>query len=237
MSETKEPALATQQKALTQYLDSLLMEIPDVIVDEAVTETLVMAREETAVPSSDLVTEEVAVEDELSEQVFESNVKTDTVNYDIPVWGRTPFKALFFNTGEVTIAAPLEKLGAILTDYDDIKVLPGTSASYLGVIMHGGNTIRIIDFERLVEESSGDELNSSATVLMPPNRIILLEGEGVGIACRNVEEVVEIAPSEVRWRSGTSSRPWYRGIVVEKMSALLDIDALLSVLNDDANQR
>ncbi len=235
MSEEKAPALAAQQKALTQYLDSLLMEIPDVMLDEVVTETLVAPRVEVVVPASHLVTEEVIVDDESAEQTFDSDVKIDEGSYDIPVWGIAPFKALFFNVGETTLAAPLEKLGAVLTDCDEIKVLPGTSAYYLGVMVHCGNTIRIIDFERFVAESSGAEMNSSAAGLMPPNRIILIEGEGIGIACRDVAEVEEIDPSTVRWRSGKSSRPWYRGIVVEKMCALLDIDMLMSVLNDDAN--
>ena len=233
MSDKKEPRLTTQQKALTQYQDSLLMEIPDETTEELVVESPVVTEPvvETLSEPVDVVQTTEVVEPDLA--VAESEV----VASEIPDWGEEPFKTLFFNVGDTTLAAPLEKLSGILTECDDIKVIPGNTARYLGVIIHRGNTIRIVDFEHLVAELSGEPMSQVPAEVEPPKRIVLIEGERIGIACRDVAEVEEVAPSEVRWRVGTSKRPWYRGIVVGKMCALLDIDALLSILDDDGEQK
>ncbi len=217
MSDSKPAGLASQKKALTQYLDSLLMEIPEE-VPSVVSEACVDEMEKVGV-----VLEVVEVQD-----VVESPDQ-------IPEWGRQPFKALFFNVGEMTLAVPLEKLSGILTECDDIKVMPGNSERYLGVLVHRGKTIRVIDFETLVAELSGEPGVRSSDEALPPKRIVLIEGDEIGIACRNVTDIEEIEPNDVRWRVGSTKRPWYRGIVVEKMCALLDVDALLSLLNDDTD--
>ncbi|MCF6325193.1 MAG: chemotaxis protein CheW [Gammaproteobacteria bacterium] len=171
---------------------------------------------------------EVAVSSQVEVQAV-----VDSVD-QIPEWGMAPFKALFFNVGDTTLAVPLEKLSGILTECDDIKVMPGNAKRYLGVLVHRGKTIRVIDFEALVTELSGEPRVLSSGEVLPPNRIILIEGERIGIACRDVTDVEEIKTNDVRWRVGSTKRPWYRGIVVEKMCALLDVDALLLLLNDDA---
>jgi len=229
MTDSEKPVLATQQKALTQYLDSLLMEIPEEVpvVAEAVVAPVVERL--AAVEALDEVG--VIVD---TVQVQAVDVQSDNENDRlVPEWGSPSFKALFFNVGDMLLAAPLEKLSRILTECDEIKVMPGNTARYLGVLVHHGKTIRVIDFENLVAELSGEAVTPSARELAPFDRVILIEGESIGIACRAVAEVKEINASDVRWRVGTTKRLWYRGIVVGKMCALLDIDALLSLLNDD----
>ncbi|VAW86956.1 hypothetical protein MNBD_GAMMA17-1513 [hydrothermal vent metagenome] len=224
MNDKKSPPLATQSKALTQYLDSLLMEVPEEV---PVVDVAIAVIDKTDVIPEAAVSSQVEVQD-----VVESRGQ---IQDQIPEWGMAPFKALFFNVGDITLAVPLEKLSGILTECDDIKVMPGNSERYLGVLVHRGKTIRVIDFEGLVAELSGEPRVPSSGESLPSNRIILIEGERIGIACRNVTDVEEIEPNDVRWRVGSTKRPWYRGIVVEKMCALLDIDALLSLLSDDAD--
>ncbi len=231
MNDKKERGLATQEKALTQYLDSLLMEIPEATFDEPVTELKTSAENIAEVVVEQRVTE---VSDTAADIIHQSAaVEAANVANDTPVWGKRPFKALFFNVGEITLAAPLEKLGGILTECDEIKVIPGNTARYLGVILHRGQTVRVINFEHLVAELSGEPLSSAGDALLPPNRIVLIEGGSIGIACRHVDEVETVGPTDVRWRSGTTKRPWYCGIVVAKMCALLDIDVLLTILNEE----
>jgi len=233
MSGKKAPGLVTQEKALTQYLDSLLMEIPEEIPDE-VSEVVVEVATEmvTEVDVLPQVTE-VAEAEVSSEVDVQQELGPEEL---VPAWGESRFKALFFNVGDITLAAPLEKLGGVLTECDDIKVMPGNSARYLGVLVHRGKTIRVIDFENLVAELSGVPVKSSGDEIQQPGRVVLIEGERIGIACRAVAEVEEIDSSAVRWRTGSTKRPWYRGIIVGKMCALLDIDALLSLLGDDSEQ-
>lgn len=200
MNKVKESTLAIQQQALTQYLDSLLMEIPDQEGCEVIPQVLAVASAETD---------------------------------EIPEWARSPFKVLYFSVGEMQLAAPLDKCGSVITDYGDITALPGTSSYYLGVILHGGHTVRVIDFHRFVANVSGENVSKSISYATPPNRIILIEGRNIGIACRNVAETDEIAPEEIRWRRGLNKHSWYRGIVVKKMCALLDIDVMWSIVNND----
>ncbi len=224
MSDNKSLGLATQGKALTQYLDSLLMEIQEEVSDVVSDASVDNIDTAGATPE---VAEVVAVGVEAQDVVENSD--------QIPEWGMQSFKVLFFNAGESTLAVPLEKLSGILTVCGDIKVMPGDSKRYLGVLVHRGKTIRVIDFEGLVAELSGESGVPSNGEVLPSNRIILIEGERIGIACRDVTDVEEIETKDVRWRTGSTKRPWYRGIVVEKMCALLDVDALLSLLNDDAD--
>ena len=234
MNGKKERGLATQNKALTQYLDSWLMEIPEIAFDETATELPASIKNTTEVVVEQRV---IDVGDTATDIIQQSEViGTANVPDDTPIWGKHPFKALFFNVGGITLAAPLEKLGGILTECDEIKVMPGNTACYLGVIVHRGQTVRVINFEHLVAELSGETLSSAGDALLPPNRIILIEEGRIGIACRHVDEVETVAPTGVRWRSGTTKRPWYRGIVVAKMCALLDIDALLMILNEEQGQ-
>lgn len=178
MSDKKLPVLVKQDKALTQYLDSLLMEIPEA-VPEVVAETAV-----EVIDKVDVVTD-VVVKDvgEYPDQM--------------PEWGKAPFKALFFNVGEITLAVPLEKLSGILTECDDIKVMPGNSERYLGVLVHRSKTIRVIDFESLVAELSGVPKVASSDEVLPPNRIILIEGERIGIACRKAPCLPTLARQNV----------------------------------------
>ncbi len=223
MNDKKSSPLVTQDKALTQYLDSLLMEISE--------EVDVVDVSTSVIDKTDVITEAAAPSKVEVQDIVES---PDQIQEQIPEWGMAPFKALFFSVGDTTLAVPLEKLSGILTECDDMTVMPGNSECYLGVLVHRGKTIRVIDFEGLVAELSGVPRMPSSGEVSPPNRIILIEGERIGIACRNVTDVEEIEPHDVRWRAGSTKRPWYRGIVVEKMCALLDVDALLSLLSDDA---
>lgn len=236
MSEKKEQGLVSQQRALTQFLDSLLMEIPHEIPEEILEDErkppLGVMRDGASEGLPDDAVEKVS-----NTQIDLSlNSRINSGDGEIPVWGRSRFKALFFSVGGIMLAAPLAKLGGVLSKYGDIKMIPGLSGDYLGVVVYRGNTIRIIDFERLVAESGSEELLQSAQQLRPPQRILLIEGERIGIACREIGDVEEIAPDEVRWRTGISKRPWYRGIVIAKMCALLDIEMVVSILNADDNQ-
>ena len=229
MNDKQAPALATQQKALTQYLDSLLMEIPGEAVSDAPA-----AIEQNANP-----VQEVEVGSQSPEIATQERHYPEAVmgGGEIPAWGTSPFKALFFNVGEITLAAPLEKLGGVLTQCDEITVMPGNAARYLGVMVHRGNPIRILDFENLIAELSGESSALKGSERAAPKHVILIEGAGTGIACRDVAEVEQILPDDVRWRTGTTKHPWYRGIVIEKMCALLDIDVLLSILNTEHGRK
>lgn len=220
MSEEKKPELATQEKALTQYLDSLLMEIPDEYPAEA-QQTEVVERQAT-----DLESSPIEVVEEVLNETFQA----------IPTWGSAPFKVLYFNVGELTVAAPLDRLGTVLSEYGEIRSMAGAAGYYLGVVVNRGETIRVIDFSRFVASATGELASLEQDGSDRPDRIVVIEGSGIGIACRDLTEVEEVSPDEVRWRSGISHRPWYRGIMKEKMCALLDIGTLVSKLNENESE-
>ncbi len=238
MNNVKESTLTIQQQALTQYLDSLLMEIPDPTSQEVVTQASELPSENTSVVTlAPLVTTEkgavnVAFDDEA---IHETKSKDGAGSAEVPEWAVEPFKVLYFNVGEMKLAAPLDKFGGVVTDYGEIKALPGTASYYLGVILHGGHTVRVIDFHCFVANGNDNSIPQLPAEPTPFNRIILVKGKNIGIACRSVSEVEEIASDEIRWRTGLTKRAWYRGIVTEKMCALLDIDAMLSIVNSDTH--
>ena len=60
--------------------------------------------------------------------------------------------------------------------------------------------------------------------------LVMLGDSPWGLACDSLVRTERIDSADVRWRQGSSKRPWLAGMVRERMCALLDVDALLGML-------
>ena len=54
---------------------------------------------------------------------------------------------------------------------------------------------------------------------------LLLIGDGDrGLSVDSLEGTVTLEKEDVRWRGAAGQRPWYAGIIVEKLTVLLDVN-------------
>ena len=60
---------------------------------------------------------------------------------------------------------------------------------------------------------------------------LLLIGEGkVGLLIDAINTTLKIDNRAVRWRLGSVRQPWLAGIIIERLSILMDVDGLLGMI-------
>lgn len=243
------PRLSGHQQALSDYLDSLLQEVPEFSEDEptpaaspaetkapAPQEPRVVERlpvmplppvhvpEEEPAPRTERPVEEPEPEVEVSAPQPAPEPKADPV----PEWGREPFPCLLFTVDGLNLAVPLVHLNGILPWRDDLTPMPNHQSWFLGIGRNHGVNTRVVD---------------TALVVVPPERraaglgerkplgnVILIGESSWGLACTAVGEMITLSPDDVRWRSSRGQRPWLAGTVIKEMCALLDTQALADML-------
>ena len=101
----------------------------------------------------------------------------------------------------------------------------------MGLYRSGDRNIRVVDTARWVMPDRYHE-----GVPEGYEFIIRLGDSDWGMACDAVEQAIQLEPSQVKWRTERSKRPWLSGTVIEHMCALLDADTLGWLLDKDARK-
>lgn len=135
-----------------------------------------------------------------------------------------PFQALLFRVCGVQLAAPLLRLSGALPWTDRISGLAENPDRLVGVLLHRGRRVRVIDTARLILPSQNID------VARPSRHIVLLDREDWGMTCDALSEVLYIEPDAVTWREHASRRPWLAGMLRQRRCGLIDIDALAGML-------
>ncbi|MDP1708233.1 MAG: chemotaxis protein CheW [Gammaproteobacteria bacterium] len=135
-----------------------------------------------------------------------------------------PFQVLLFSVAGLTLAVPLAELHGVLTWSKGITPLPGHAPFFLGVRVHLGCNVKVIDTGALIapRQRRPEEMNL--------RHIILIGGGEWGLACEDIGEVITLRAQDVRWRSARTERPWLVGTVTAHLSALLDTQAFATEL-------
>lgn len=136
-----------------------------------------------------------------------------------------PFQALLFGVAGLTLAVPLAELHGVLTWSKCITPLPGHAPFFLGVRVHLGRNVKVIDTGVLIAPR---QRRPEGEVDL--RHIILIGGGEWGLACEDIGEVVTLRAHDVHWRSARTERPWLLGTVTEHLSALLDTQAFAAEL-------
>ena len=173
--------------------------------------------------------------DTLSEAVIEAkhNEKAITSKNKFNHYENS-FQAMFFDVAGLTVAVPLIELGGI-HNVNNITSLVGKPAWFKGVMLHRDEKINIVDTAQWVmPEKCNDELLLSLSYQF----VIMLNNSNWGLLAENLIDTVTLQPEEVKWLEPTSTRPWLSGLVKDRKCALLDVDALINLLNEgvDINQ-
>jgi purine-binding chemotaxis protein CheW len=60
--------------------------------------------------------------------------------------------------------------------------------------------------------------------------IIMLDSSPWGLACEQLVNTVTLSQDDVKWMESGGKRPWLAGLIKERMCALLDVSALIEML-------
>jgi len=141
------------------------------------------------------------------------------------------FQAMFFDVAGLTIAVPLIELGGI-HKVDKTNSLMGKPDWFKGVMLHRDEKINVVDTALWVMPEKCDEkLKNSLNY----QYIIMLNDSPWGLMAEHLVDTVVLSQDEVKWLEPSSRRPWLAGLVKEKMCALLNVSALIQLLDEGNN--
>ena len=138
------------------------------------------------------------------------------------------FQALFFNVAGLTIAVPLIELGGI-HNIEKTTSLIGKPEWYKGVMLHREEKIDVVDTALWVMPDKYDDKMKSS---LKYQYVIMLSDSKWGLTAENLVDTITLKQDEVKWLDAPSKRPWLAGLVKNKMCALLDVEALILLLDE-----
>lgn len=149
-----------------------------------------------------------------------------------PGWAEEPFECLLFDVAGLTLAVPLVCLGSIYPlDGAELTPLFGQPDWFLGILPCQAGNLKVLDTARWVmPERYREDFREGLQY------VISVEGYEWGLAVHQVSRSIRLDPSEIKWRSQRSQRPWLAGTVIEHMCALLDVSALAEMIASGATR-
>ncbi|HWV09040.1 MAG TPA: CheW domain-containing protein [Pseudomonas sp.] len=150
-----------------------------------------------------------------------------------PEWAEEPFECLLFDVAGLTLAVPLVCLGSIYPlAGQDLTPLFGQPDWFLGILPSQAGNLKVLDTARWVMPDRYREDFRQGL-----QYVISVEGYEWGLAVHQVSRSIRLDPSEIKWRSQRTQRPWLAGTVIEHMCALLDVASLAELIASGAAKR
>ncbi|PKH88755.1 MULTISPECIES: chemotaxis protein CheW [Colwellia] len=137
------------------------------------------------------------------------------------------FQAMFFKVAGLTIAVPLIELGGI-HKVDKTTSLMGKPDWFKGVMLYRDEKINVVDTALWVMPEKCDQALKDS---LNYQYIIMLNDSSWGLMAEHLVDTVVLSQDEVKWLDSSDKRPWLAGLVKEKMCALLDVSALIELLD------
>jgi purine-binding chemotaxis protein CheW len=141
------------------------------------------------------------------------------------------FQAIFFDVAGLTIAVPLIELGGI-HKVDKMTSLVGKPDWFKGVMLYRDEKINAVDTALWVMPEKYDETLKNS---LNYQYIIMLNESPWGLMAEHLVDTVVLSQEEVKWLDSSDKRPWLAGLVKDKMCALLDVNALIQLLDKGSN--
>lgn len=237
------------EKVMRDYLSALLHDEPVVENTEPQTQQLEpeLKPVEALLEQVTLQTEEALLES-VAPQVEETEAKVQVIEPDsrveqqveqnlvepvapakekLPWVAEAPFQALFFKVAGLTMAVPLTELGGI-HKVDKLNKIFGKPDWFMGLMNNRDAQYQAVDSARWVMP---EKYNESLKESLNYQYLILLGQSRWGLACESLINTVTLSPEDVKWRTQAGKRPWLAGLVKEHMCALVDVDAMISILD------
>lgn len=240
---------SAQEKAINDYLEALLQEVPEDDVasqakpvvadtaevfphDEPADTPPVVGLDQLVAQVPDVITEtETLISTQ--EQVIESVTEEPKNESGVPDWAESRFQCLLFNVSGLSLAVPLVKLNSVIPWNEGITHTPNQTEWYLGLIQHLQKQIKVIDTALLVmPENRRDKIESDPNQRF--SHILLVDNYRWGLACDSIGDVIWLEKDDVKWRKNKSSREWLSGTSLEHLCAIIDTEVFAQMLNKQA---
>jgi len=223
--ETKEQETTTAVKTETPVLVPQSLLQPEILVEDEVENDTEHVE----------VVETIEVKHEVEETVISTSEETKIwIPEDREMvrenWSDEPFQTLLFEVSGLALALPLVKLGGIHRIDEDITPLFGKPDWFLGLTPGLEGNINVIDTTRWVMPNKYQQAKEAG---LNYKFIILLGDTNWGLACSHVQNAITLEPDNIRWRTTAGKRPWLAGMLIDEMCALLDVDTLIYLLEEN----
>lgn len=249
------------QEAAVEFADSIsLDEFEAAVLEEQVRDARAMPEAYAVVtkpyaepsarplvlPTVELKTPTIVLPAEAPQPVVENTAVTQTMQasadallapepmlHGRPEWAEGPFECLLFDVAGLTLAVPLVCLGSIYPlEGQELTPLFGQPDWFLGILPCQAGNLKVLDTARWVmPDRYRDDFREGLQF------VISIQGYEWGLAVHQVSRSIRLDPSEVKWRSQRTQRPWLAGTVIEHMCALLDIASLAELIASGAAKR
>jgi len=260
MSQANE---TTQDKAIHDYLEALLLEVPDENVpsinpempqvklvktdieslphEEPKIEAPVVIGLENLVAQVPTISEveTVTVTEIVTETIVETEVVTqpetaiEIVDSGVPDWAEERFQCLLFKVSGLSLAVPLVKLNSVISWNEDEITETPNQTSWYLGL--------IKHLEKQVK------VIDTALLVMPENRrtnigkpslnrlgnILLVDDYKWGLACDSIGDVIWLSKEDVKWRKNKQTRAWLSGTSLEHLCAIMDTEVFAQMLTDN----
>jgi len=173
---------------------------------------------------------ETTIAEEDVDSLHTKQAKTNAHTLERQDWSKEPFQTLIFDVAGLTLALPLVKLGGIHKIEQQPTSLIGKPDWFIGLTPGYDRNISVIDTARWVMPEKYQQARDAG---LDYQFLILLGDSNWGLACSSVQNAISLSPENVRWRSATSKRPWLNGMLIDEMCALLDVDTLIHLLDEN----
>ena len=147
------------------------------------------------------------------------------VSPGIPDWAAEPFQVLMFRLHGVNLGVPLHYLDSIARWNGRSTSIPGQSWWQIGLFLHNRKLISLIDLSRLIMP---ERITSSTKTAA--GYLLLVGGARWGLTCDSIQRPKLVRAGDVRWSRNRQTRRWSHGIMIENLSVLLNVDALLEIV-------
>ncbi|PKI14930.1 chemotaxis protein CheW [Colwellia sp. 12G3] len=190
-------------------------------------------------PKEVLVSKEVIEADVIETDVIETDLlpisteksRSQPAELKEKSYRQGDFQAMFFDVAGLTIAVPLIELGGI-HKVDKMTSLMGKPDWFKGVMLYREEKINVVDTALWVMPEKCDETLKNS---LNYQYIIMLNDSPWGLMAEHLVDTVVLSQDEVKWLDSSNKRPWLAGLVKEKMCALLDVSALIQLLDKGSN--
>jgi len=226
MKQTKTPQIVKQQLALDSYLSTLLESVPEADdADEILAKPKVEAR--SVQSPAPVVVSLAEPQLQLPPQVFieqENQAKLHALSV-MPGWAQQEFQALFFKVDQLILATPLTDLSRTVKIERRISQIPGQPSWFIGLLDDQDSRIGVLDTGQLL---FGKLRGSRRDLAQKPfQRILITEDKRWGLACDEILSIGKLKPEKVRWRTSRQKKPWLIGTVIDELTAIVDLRALV----------
>jgi purine-binding chemotaxis protein CheW len=215
----------TSQETAPQQVKAKVVEIRPAVKSVEVPQAVGVRADVVAVAKTQVRTVEIAK----PADIVEESDKTEAGEPEqiIPDWGNQSFQSLLFTVRGMTMAVPLVALNSIAEWNQGLTLMPGQPDWCMGILQHRGDRVVVIDTAQLIMP---ERLAKAADDRAPGSHILIMGDGRFGLACDTLQNPVMLDTDSVRWRRGQGYRPWMAGTIIDKLSVLLDIDAVLKMV-------